>query len=104
MTASIGIASYPADGDMAEELVRNADTAMYAAKKEGKSCWRFYTATMQTQAYEKMRLTNSLRHALERGGIFVALPTANSFSHWSGGSVWKLLCVGIVLSMERFHR
>lgn len=67
MTASIGIATYPADGDTAEELIKNADNAMYAAKREGKNCWRFYTALMQTEAYEKMHLTNSLRYALDRG-------------------------------------
>ena len=67
MTASIGIAVYPVDGVTAEEIIKNADNAMYAAKKDGKNCWRFYTSVMQTEAYDKMRLTNSLRYALERG-------------------------------------
>jgi diguanylate cyclase (GGDEF)-like protein len=67
MAASIGIAIYPVDGDTGEEIIKNADNAMYAAKKEGKSCWRFYTEVMQTEAYEKMRLTNSLRYALDHG-------------------------------------
>lgn len=72
MTASIGIAAYPADGDTAVEIVKNADNAMYAAKKGGKNCWRFYTAVMQTEAYEKIRLTGSLREALERGELSLA--------------------------------
>lgn len=67
MAASIGIASYPVDGDTTEEVVKNADNAMYAAKKSGKNCWRFYTAAMQSEAYKKMRLTAGLRYALERG-------------------------------------
>jgi len=69
MTASIGIAFYPDDGDNVEELIKNADNAMYAAKKESKDSWRFYTEKMQIDAYEKMRLTGSLRHALERNEL-----------------------------------
>ncbi|MDT8902417.1 EAL domain-containing protein [Anaeroselena agilis] len=66
MTASIGISTYPADGDTAEEVIKNADNAMYAAKRKGKNCWQLYTMTMQASAYEEMRLTGSLRGALER--------------------------------------
>jgi len=69
MTASIGIAFYPDDGDNAEELLKNVDNAMYAAKKESKDCWRFYTGQMQIDAYETMRLTGSLRYALERNEL-----------------------------------
>ncbi len=69
MTASIGIAAYPTDGDTNEEIVKNADNAMYAAKREGKNCWRFYTASMQAAAYELVNLTHSLRNALERGEL-----------------------------------
>ena len=69
MTASIGIAFYPTDGDTTEEIIKNADNAMYAAKKDGKNCWRFYNEAMQTEAYQKMRLTSSLRYALERSEL-----------------------------------
>lgn len=71
MTASIGIAFYPADGDTSEEIIKNADNAMYAAKKDGKNCWRFYNEAMQTEAYQKMKLTSSLRYALERGELSI---------------------------------
>lgn len=64
-SASVGIAVYPADGDTSEEIFKNADNAMYAAKKSGKNCWRFYETTMQIEAYDKIRLINSLRHAIE---------------------------------------
>ena len=40
---------------------------MYAAKAAGRNCWRFYEAAMLKDAYEKLVLTNNLRHALERG-------------------------------------
>lgn len=66
MTASIGIASYAADGDTAEELIKNADNAMYAVKKDNKNAWRFYNEGMQAAAYKTIRLTSSLRYALER--------------------------------------
>jgi len=69
MTASIGIASYPADGDTGEEILKNADNAMYAAKRGSKNCWRFYTGAMQTEAYKKIQLTASLRYALTRGEL-----------------------------------
>ena len=70
-SASVGIAVYPADGDAAEEIFKNADNAMYAAKKAGKNCWRFYEATMQIQAYDKILLINSLRHAIEGGELLL---------------------------------
>ena len=53
MTASIGIAAYPADGDSSEEIVKNAENAMYAAKREGKNCWRFYTPDMQAERMKR---------------------------------------------------
>jgi len=71
ISASLGAAIYPNDGDTSEEIFKNADNAMYAAKKAGKNCWRFYEATMQAVAYEKMLLTNSLHHAIERGELLL---------------------------------
>lgn len=71
ISASAGAAIYPEDGDTTEEIFKNADNAMYAAKKAGKNCWRFYEATMQTEAYKKMLLTNSLHHAVENGELLL---------------------------------
>ncbi len=66
MTASIGIALYPADGTSLESLSKNADTAMYRAKHDGRDCYRFFTAAMQLRATRKLQLVNALRQALER--------------------------------------
>ncbi|QJW48906.1 EAL domain-containing protein [bacterium BFN5] len=66
MSASAGIARYPDDGDRAEEVFKNADNAMYAAKKNGKNCWRFYEASMQAEAYNRILLINNLRYSIER--------------------------------------
>lgn len=69
MSSSVGVTLYPDDGDLAEEILKNADVAMYAAKSSGKNCWRFYEPEMTKDAYEKMVLTNSLRKALENGEL-----------------------------------
>ena len=64
MSASIGVATYPADGDTADDILKNVDNAMYFAKQSGKNCWKFYDTDMQAAAYEKMVLTNNLHRAV----------------------------------------
>lgn len=71
ITASIGIAAYPNDGDSVEEIIKNSDNAMYAAKEDGKNCWRYYTDKMQHDAYVKIRLADGLRCALEKDELFL---------------------------------
>ncbi len=66
VTASIGIAIYPDDGECPEMLSRSADTAMYRAKAEGRNGYRFFTAEMQASATRHMQLVNALHHALEQ--------------------------------------
>ena len=71
VSASIGIAMYPGDGEDAETLLRNADTAMYGAKKKGRDNYQLYTPEMNARIAERLALENSLRHALERGEFVV---------------------------------
>ncbi|HEY5683623.1 MAG TPA: EAL domain-containing protein [Sulfuricaulis sp.] len=66
MTTSIGISLYPSDGDDSLNLLRNADTAMYRAKEQGRNKAQFYSAEMGVKAFEKFMLESNLRHALER--------------------------------------
>ncbi len=66
VTTSVGISVYPNDGVDVETLVRNADTAMYQAKEEGRNCYHIYTNELNTAAMERMTMENSLRKALER--------------------------------------
>ena len=66
VTTSVGIAIYPVDGDNSDDLLKNADTAMYRAKEEGRNGYRFYTADMNAKAVEHLIMESSLRHALER--------------------------------------
>lgn len=65
MTASIGIALYPLDGDSLETLAKNADTAMYRAKQEGRQGYRFFTAEMEARSVRNLTVLNALRYALE---------------------------------------
>jgi predicted signal transduction protein with EAL and GGDEF domain len=65
VTASIGIATYPEDGLSSEILIRNADTAMYHAKQQGKAAFQYYSAAMNAASVERLTLESGLRHALE---------------------------------------
>ncbi|MBH0169204.1 bifunctional diguanylate cyclase/phosphodiesterase [Fictibacillus sp. 18YEL24] len=66
VTPSIGIAMYPGDGRDIETLIKNADTAMYRVKEQGKNNFQFYTPEMNEAVTKKMKLEIGLRKALER--------------------------------------
>jgi diguanylate cyclase (GGDEF)-like protein/PAS domain S-box-containing protein len=65
VTASIGIAFCPADGEDPQELMKNADMAMYLAKDQGKNNFQFYAEEIQTRGIERLMLETHLRRALE---------------------------------------
>jgi diguanylate cyclase (GGDEF)-like protein/PAS domain S-box-containing protein len=67
VTASIGIALAPQDGEELSQLMKNADTAMYHAKERGKNNFQFYQADMNASALERLELESDLRHAQEQG-------------------------------------
>ncbi len=66
VTASIGVSIYPDDGMDAETIVKNADTAMYQAKENGRHCYRFFTPAMNVSAVQRQSIEEDLRLALER--------------------------------------
>ncbi len=65
-TASIGITTFPADGDDGETLLRNADTAMYRAKDNGRDHYQLFTPAMNQRVAERLSFEQSLRQALVR--------------------------------------
>lgn len=66
ITPSIGIAVFPEDGDTVETLLKNADLAMYAAKRTGRNSFQYYQATMNMVALKRLTLENHLRQAIAR--------------------------------------
>jgi diguanylate cyclase len=69
VTASIGIASYPKDGETVETLLKGADLAMYEAKHKGRNTYRFFEATMSEAAARTLQIYRDLGVALEREEI-----------------------------------
>ena len=74
VTTSIGVSVYPDDGLDAETLIKNADTAMYQAKENGRQSYQFFKPAMNVRAVERQSIEESLRRALERQRIRAALP------------------------------
>ncbi|KRP71671.1 EAL domain-containing protein [Pseudomonas paralactis] len=67
ISASIGIAMFPGNGNNPQELLMNADAAMYHAKGMGKNGYSFFDASMNTNARKQLQLLQDLRNALEHG-------------------------------------
>ena len=66
VTASIGLTLFPQDGNNFDELLRNADLAMYHAKERGKNAYQFFQPKMNQYAATRLLLQNSLYYALDR--------------------------------------
>jgi len=71
LTASIGIAEYPKDGNTTEEILKNVDNAMHAAKKNGKGQYRFYVPAMQDAAFKKIQLLEGVYDAFDNNEFFL---------------------------------
>jgi predicted signal transduction protein with EAL and GGDEF domain len=69
----MGVTFFPDDGQTTEELLRNADTAMYRAKAAGGNSVRFYTAAMNDAIVQQVRLESGLRHAIEKDQLHLYL-------------------------------
>ncbi len=94
ISGSVGITVYPDDADNLDGLLKNADTAMYRAKSDGRNAYRFFTSDMHDEARERMELESDLHRVLERKELvlhyqpIVSLATgqllgAESFLRWN---------------------
>lgn len=67
LSTSVGVSMFPDDSGNINELIRNADTAMYSAKKRGGNQWSFYASEMTALARERLEILNGLRLAVDQG-------------------------------------
>lgn len=65
ITASMGIAAYPLDGETTEDLLKGADIAMYSAKDAGRNTYEFYTSELRDRTSQRLSLIDGLRKAIE---------------------------------------
>ncbi len=71
ITASIGISIFPQDGDNAQTLLKNAETAVYSAKENGRDTVEYYKMSMNEKSLMRLQLENKLRSALEKKEFIV---------------------------------
>jgi PAS domain S-box-containing protein len=71
ISSSIGISIYPDNGDDIDALLKNADTAMYHAKDQGRNNFQFYTESMNAVTLERFTLESKLRKAIESGELLL---------------------------------
>ncbi len=71
VTASVGVAVFPQDGDDPHVLLRNADTAMYRSKRKGRNTYEIFTPEMGDVVMKRVEIDNKLRHALEAGDFYL---------------------------------
>ncbi|WP_298269878.1 EAL domain-containing protein [Geobacter sp.] len=101
VTTSIGISLYPHDGDTPEALVKNADFAMYRAKEQGRNNCQLYAPEMNSRAFDRLAMENSLRKALEREEFILYYQPKVNVDHGQIASMealvrWQHPSLGIV--------
>ena len=85
VSASVGITVFPTDTTQIEQLLQNADQAMYLAKEQGRNCFSFFTPSLHEAAMLRLRMLGELKNALETGQLrvyfqpIVELPSGQIF-------------------------
>jgi diguanylate cyclase (GGDEF)-like protein len=80
VSASVGIALYPNDGVSVDELMKNADIAMYHAKKSGRNNYQYFSGKLNKEALFKVKIESKLRHALDKDELEVYYQPQMAFS------------------------
>jgi diguanylate cyclase (GGDEF)-like protein/PAS domain S-box-containing protein len=105
LTASIGVSTYPDDGEDAEILMKNADTAMYQAKEKGRNNYQFFKKEMNLRAVNRQALEGGLRDALEFGQFVLHYQPKINLSTGAISGVeallrWNHPTLGLLLPLE----
>ncbi len=90
-TTSIGVAISPEDGEDPDTLIKNADTAMYQAKENGRNTFCFYSAELNRESLNKLLLANQLRTALQKNQLFLSYQPQIDLSHGEMSGIEALL-------------
>ncbi len=104
-TMSIGISTFPDDGNTPEELLQNADTAMYKAKNSGKNRYHYYASSMTERIFERSVTESCLRNSIDSDKLLIYYqPQINAESNTVIGVEalvrWDLADLGIVLPSQ----
>jgi diguanylate cyclase (GGDEF)-like protein/PAS domain S-box-containing protein len=84
---SLGISMYPQDGQSVEELIKNADTAMYHAKERGRNRFQFFKPAFHQQATEALRIEHGLRKGMDEGEfVLYYQPVIDTETHAVAGA------------------
>ena len=75
ITASIGISTYPSNGTTVEEIIKNADAALYRAKASGKNNYQIYSSTLNITSFKQYELERDLRKSIENRPITPSFST-----------------------------
>lgn len=105
VTASIGICMFPADAKNEHALMKNADSAMYRAKEEGKNTHQFYSQDYKSNALDRIELETALQRALEHGELSLHYQAKIEFRTGSISGVeallrWKHPTLGTIAPMH----
>jgi len=105
ISSSFGISIFPDHGESVEELIKNADTAMYKAKEIGRNNYQFYDDNMRDEVLKKLNIEKHLRNALEKDELYLCYqPQVDSKSCKIRGCEallrWKSADLGMVSPVE----
>lgn len=91
ISASVGIAFYPEDGQDIEMLLRNSETAMYQAKRDGRAHFQYFSPEMNVEMLERMQLEQRLRKAVKKSEFYLEYQPVVDMTHGTVSSVEALI-------------